>query len=42
MGLLDGSKDKIAVILILDTEHGIAYCPECPDEIKAETNQEQV
>jgi hypothetical protein len=42
MGLLDGGKDKNTVILLLDTKHGITYCLECPDEIKAETNQEQV
>jgi hypothetical protein len=42
VGLLEGSKDRNTVILPLDTKHEIIYWLECPDEIKAETNQEQV
>lgn len=41
VGLLEGGKDNDTVML-LDTRYGIAYWPECPDEIKEETNQEQV
>lgn len=41
VGLLEGGRNENTVIL-LDTRYGIAYWPECPDEIKEETEQEQV
>jgi hypothetical protein len=41
VGLLEGGKDENTVIL-LDTKYGIAYWPECPDEIREETDQEQI
>jgi hypothetical protein len=36
-----GGRDENTAIL-LDTKYGIAYWPECPDEITNETGQEQV
>jgi hypothetical protein len=41
VGLLVASRDDSPPIL-LDTKYGIAYWPECPDEIRHETRQEQV
>lgn len=41
IGLLEGGRDENTVIL-LDTKYGIAYWPECPSEIRDETDQEQV
>ncbi|KAJ4345085.1 hypothetical protein N0V95_005932 [Ascochyta clinopodiicola] len=41
IGLLEGGRDENTAIL-LDTKYGIAYWPECPDEITNETGQEQV
>ena len=40
VGLLEGGKDDNTFIM-LDTEYGIAYWPDCPDEIR-DTDWEQV
>jgi hypothetical protein len=40
IGLMEGGRDS--PLVVLDTKYGIAYWPECPDEIRHETSQEQV
>jgi hypothetical protein len=40
IGLMEGGRDS--PLVVLDTKYGIAYWPDCPDEIRHETRQEQV
>ncbi|OSS48916.1 hypothetical protein B5807_07075 [Epicoccum nigrum] len=41
IGLVEGGRDDNTIFL-LDTKYGIVYWPECPDEIREETDWEQV
>ncbi|KAH7085639.1 hypothetical protein BKA63DRAFT_500056 [Paraphoma chrysanthemicola] len=40
IGLMEGGRDD--PFILLDTEHGVIYWPDCDDEIRDDTTQEQV
>lgn len=40
IGLMEGGRDS--PFILLDTEHGVIYWPDCNDEIRNDTTQEQV
>jgi hypothetical protein len=40
IGLMEGGRDS--AFILLDTEHGVIYWPDCDDEIRNDTTQEQV